>query len=326
MKVKAGNDVVSTIRLAYTARKPVLLEGRHGVGKSQLIEQAADDLGIDCIVRDLSLMEPPDLIGLPVQDNGRTKYSPPSFLPDSGRGLLVFEELNRSERYMMAPCLQLLTARTLNDYRLPDGWLCVAAINPASEGYEVNSLDAALLSRFIRIQIEPDVKSWTDWAAQCDAHPAVVKFVSATPDIFAAEQSNPRSWAYASDVLKAYEQSGIDDEDLLVTAVSGLVGDSLAIALIQSMLADEEAISPDNILEHYEKYRSAVLHWVRMKRIDVINATIHGVQVRLQNGDVASRVATMATLSRNLDIFIKDVPADLGRKLAQAAKQSGAVS
>ena len=326
MKVKSGQAVIDAIKLAYAAGKPVLLEGRHGVGKSQLIEQAADELGISCITRDLSLMEPPDLIGLPVQDNGRTKYSPPSFLPDGGKGLLVFEELNRSEKYMMAPCLQLLTARTLNDYRLPDGWLTVAAINPASEGYDVNSLDSALLSRFIRIQIEPDVKSWCQWANQSDVHPAVVKFVSTTPDIFAGEQSNPRAFSYVSDILKAYEASGVDEENLLVTTVSGLVGDSLAIALIQSMLTDEETISPDNVLEHYEKFRSAVLHWVRSKKMDLINATVHGVQVRLQNVDVAARVATMATLSRNLNVFAKDLPADMGKKLMKTAKQAGAVS
>ena len=155
MKVKSGQAVIDAIKLAYAAGKPVLLEGRHGVGKSQLIEQAASDLGIDCIVRDLSLLEPTDLVGLPLNVNGRTKYSPPSFLPDDGKGLLVFEELNRSEKYMMAPCLQLLTARTLNDYSLPKGWLCVAAINPASDGYDTSQLDPALLSRFVRIEIIP---------------------------------------------------------------------------------------------------------------------------------------------------------------------------
>lgn len=325
MKVRAGKEVVNALRLAFAAKRSVVLESRHGIGKSQLIEQAAKELGIDCIVRDLSLMEPPDLIGLPVNINGRTKYSPPSFLPDSGKGLLVFEELNRSEKYMMAPCLQLLTARTLNDYKLPDGWLCVAAINPASEGYDVNTLDPALLSRFIRIQIEPDVKSWIEWGTKSGIHPAILRYVSTTPNIFDSEFSSPRSFAYASDVLKAYEQSGVDDENLLVTSIAGLLGDSLAIALIQSML-NEELFSPDQILESYEKCRTTILHWVRTRKMDSINACIHGVQVRLQSGDVAARVASMATLSRNLDTFIKDVPPDLGKKLMKAAKQSGAIS
>ena len=67
MKVKAGPDVIDVLSLAHRSNQPVLLEGPHGIGKSELIEQAADALKIGFIVRDLSLMEPPDLIGLPVR-------------------------------------------------------------------------------------------------------------------------------------------------------------------------------------------------------------------------------------------------------------------
>jgi MoxR-like ATPase len=98
----------------------------HGVGKSELIETAAEEIGIKAIVRDLSLMEPPDLVGLPRAAGKTTVFLPPKFLPTRGKGFLVFEELNRCEPYMRAPCLQLLTARKLNDYDLPEGWLAGA--------------------------------------------------------------------------------------------------------------------------------------------------------------------------------------------------------
>ena len=326
MKVKSGQAVIDAIKLAYAAGKPVLLEGRHGVGKSQLIEQAADELGISCITRDLSLMEPPDLIGLPVHDNGRTKYSPPSFLPDDGKGLLVFEELNRSEKYMMAPCLQLLTARTLNDYSLPKGWLCVAAINPASDGYDTSQLDPALLSRFVRIEIVPCVKSWIAWGTDSGVHPAVLRFVSQTPDIFAASESNPRSWAYVSEILRAYQSIGLSDENLLLVTLAGVIGDSLATAFVQASLREEESIPADMILREYEKARTTVRQWVKEKRMDLLNSTVHGVMVSLQNVDTASEVASGATLSRNLGLFIDDLPADLGKKLKKAAKVTGAMS
>ena len=114
ISLPAGDRVVDMIELAYKADLPVLLEGRHGVGKSALLARAAQRLGIDQIVRDLSIMEPPDLVGIPsVAPEGRTRYAPPAFLPSGGRGLLAFEELNRSSRYMQASCLQLLTARRL---------------------------------------------------------------------------------------------------------------------------------------------------------------------------------------------------------------------
>ena len=149
--IKAGRPVVDFIKLCYKANRSPLLEGKHGLGKSELLEQAAAEMGIDFIVRDLSLMEPPDLVGIPRMNGKTTKYLPPDFLPTGGKGILCFEELNRAEKYMIAPCLQLLTARMLNDYCLPAGWLPAAAINPAEdEGYDVHDLDLAMLSRFVR--------------------------------------------------------------------------------------------------------------------------------------------------------------------------------
>jgi MoxR-like ATPase len=99
--IPVGPALLELLVLAYRADQPVLLHGRHGVGKSAVLAAAAAHLGIGLIVRDLSLMEPPDLLGIPrVGEDGRTHYAVPAFLPQTGRGLLVFEELNRCPRYM----------------------------------------------------------------------------------------------------------------------------------------------------------------------------------------------------------------------------------
>ena len=36
----------------------------------------------------------------------------------------MLEELNRAERYIQQPALQLLSARKLHEYELPEGWVC----------------------------------------------------------------------------------------------------------------------------------------------------------------------------------------------------------
>ena len=325
MKVKSGQAVVDVIRLAYAAGKPVMLEGRHGVGKSQLTEQAARELLINIIVRDLSLMEPPDLIGLPYQENGRTKYSPPSFLPDSGKGLLVFEELNRSEKYMMAPCMQLLTARTLNDYRLPDGWMCVAAINPSSDGYDTQEMDAALLSRFIRVTIEADVREFLKWGESNGVHPSISRYLRSTPDIFAVPESNPRAWTWASDILHTHEKAGNGCEGLLTVTISGLVGDALGTAFVQSYLNGEEPILANAIIREYDRNQGTVQQWATMKKTDLLNASAHNVLVALQNVDVCAEVGNSESMRTNLAAFISDLPAEIGKRLMKAAKQAGAL-
>lgn len=325
MKIKAGPEVIDLIVLAHRSNQPPLLEGAHGVGKSQLIEQAARKLGIDFIVRDLSLMEPPDLIGLPTQKNGKTVYSPPDFLPSGGRGILVFEELNRSEKYMMSPCLQLLTARCLNDYRLPDGWLPAAAINPAGEGYDTRELDPALLSRFMRMEVVADMPSWLKWAGGNGIHPTVQQYVGMVPNVF--EGSNPRSWAYVSNVLHAHEAGGGDDRRTLVAAISGLVGEvhAKSFAKIYRGGSGEDTPSAESVLRRYPSIRATLAGWVKAKQTDLLGGVAHGVQVALQNSDLCAEISKSKTMRRNLEDFAKDLPADLGRKVRTAAKNGGAL-
>jgi len=319
MKVKAGKDVTNLIELAYKADKPVLLDGKHGVGKSEIIEQSAKNLGIDCIVRDLSLMEPPELIGLPRHDNGVTRYSPPAFLPTSGKGLLVFEELNRCEKYMMAPCLQLLTARRLNDYVLPRGWLPVAAVNPNDSDYDVNNLDPALLSRFMHIEIVADTRQWIAWAERNSIHASVCRFVRNTPDIF--ESACPRSFKYVSDIMHGYEQDGCDNIDLLTTAISGFIGEASGVSFVQNYLSGEEPLSAEIILsEDYSKHRKAVQAWTKSKRMDLLNASTHNVLVALQDSDIKSKCLQSDKIRISVEDFCRDMPADLAKKIKKALK------
>ncbi len=121
---------------------PELLSGSHGIGKSDFLQEFGGARGLRVHVLDLSLLEATDLTGLPYQDAGRTRFAPPAHLPSAGEGpsMLVLEELNRCDRSVRQPCLQLLTARRLNDYRLPDGCFVVACVNPVEGGYDVDEL------------------------------------------------------------------------------------------------------------------------------------------------------------------------------------------
>src|SRR6478609_8338092 len=92
--VPLGPRVLEVLALGYRARRPVLLEGPTGIGKSEIVRAAAEQLGIGLAILDLSLLEPPDLVGLPVISDGRTRYAVPSILPQEGSGTLLLEELN----------------------------------------------------------------------------------------------------------------------------------------------------------------------------------------------------------------------------------------
>ena len=153
MQVKAGKPLIEMVRLCRESDVPLLLSGRPGIGKSDLLKAAAKELGIGCICRDLSIMDPPDLVQPAGSPGKRHGFCRRNFCREGADGLFIIEELNREDRHMRAPCLQLLTDRCLNDYRLPKGWLPMAAINPFEDGKnDVDDLDEALLSRFTRVE------------------------------------------------------------------------------------------------------------------------------------------------------------------------------
>jgi hypothetical protein len=217
--IPVGPRLEAVLELAYRARRAVLLEGPTGIGKSELVRRVSDKLGIATVVLDLSLLEPPDLVGLPVIIDGRTTYAPPKILPQTGAGILMLEELNRAERYIQQPALQLLTARRLHEYELPPGWVCFAAVNPETSDYQVTPLDRALRARFLSLSVRADRSSWLAWAQTSGVHPAIVALAQQHERIL--DDVPPRTWTYASTVLATLRPEDIADGTLLRDALSG---------------------------------------------------------------------------------------------------------
>jgi MoxR-like ATPase len=318
---RAGRPLIVLTKLLYEADRPFLLVGRHGVGKSEILERAAAELDINYICRDLSLMEPPDLVGLPRLDGPVTRFIPPSFLPAGGRGLLVFEELNRCQSFMRTPALQLLTARSLNDYMLPAGWLPVAAINPPEEGYEVTDLDQALLSRFVRIDVEPDRGEWLAWARDNRVHADIITYVDMDETIFDTPESNPRSWKYASDVLHAAAKA-MAPREALREAIAGVVGPARAAAFFRAIAGDESPLTADDVLS-YPKHGPRLRGWVKDGRLDLVRGSLLAVQKRLQSQGHYDEVRGNIVAWKNLGRFLGDLPGDLREQAAVYFKDRG---
>jgi hypothetical protein len=299
------------ISVVYNADMPLMLHGKHGVGKSEIIVETARLLGLECRVRDLSIMEPPDLAGMPyIGPDRRTHFSPPAFLPSTGRGFLVFEELNRTRRDMIAPCLQLLTARTLNDYTLPTGWVPMAAVNDAAEGYATEELDQAVLSRFLHVQVMPDVEAWVTWARKHQVHERIIAFVEHSPDVFADPQANPRAWTYASNVLVHWEHS-VKDETMLATLLAGVLGDQWALSFIQTYLDNRRPLQAQEILTAYPIHRAVLRQWRDGGHLDTISASIALLKRHIQPQRVCTKLVQDEPQCANVAAFLADIPADL---------------
>jgi hypothetical protein len=156
------------------ARFPVLLRGRHGVGKSQVVYQTAADLGLPIVERRASQMTEGDLLGLPdnrdVQVNGRkaTTFNPPEwFLTACTEPVVLFlDEVDRATTEVRQGIFELCDSRKIAGNTLHPDTVIIAAVNGGEHGaqYQVGEMDPAELDRYTVFDVEPSHEDWLDWA------------------------------------------------------------------------------------------------------------------------------------------------------------------
>lgn len=314
--VPIGERAAAVLALAYRGNRSVLLEGPTGIGKSELVHQVARALGVGFAVLDLSLLEPPDLVGLPVIVDGRTAYATPSSLPVAGRGILLLEELNRADRSVQQPALQLLTARRLHEYELPAGWVPFAAVNPEDGEYQVTPLDPALRSRFLVLKVRADVRSWRAWAANAGVHPVVRKLAASHDDLF--DLVPPRTWTYASDTLHALTAADRENSVLFHDALGGYLPPVWVKRLKDELDRETEVNDPTDaevqlLLSRYHK-DAALQAKLRADRDGGHTDRFHQLAKRLLDfldGPELLRMLDTGTFDPDaLDAVLADMPGD----------------
>ncbi|MGA3347215.1 MAG: MoxR family ATPase, partial [Terracidiphilus sp.] len=189
---------------------PLHIWGACGVGKSQIVAQVADDLDFEFLDVRAVQLDPVDLRGLPRIKDDQTQWVPPKFLPTTGKGILFLDELTSAPQMTQAGCYQLVLDRKLGEYVLPDGWVVIAAGNPASERGVHFSMPRPLRNRFVHLELEADLNDWCKWAVGAGVRPEIIAFLRFKPDLLhtadATSDANawptPRSWEMASNVLR----------------------------------------------------------------------------------------------------------------------------
>ena len=89
-------NLVEKIKRNRKTGVPTFIFGAPGVGKSQMVHQAAD--GDEVIDVRLSMLDPVDLRGLPTVSknaNGESvvEWARPEFIPAEGKGIIFFDEI-----------------------------------------------------------------------------------------------------------------------------------------------------------------------------------------------------------------------------------------
>jgi len=151
-----------------TIRKPVLLRGRHGIGKSQVVYQYAENADMPVVERRASQMTEGDLLGLPSTDGQITSWNPPDWYKAAcDQGVVLFlDEVDRATTEVRQGIFELTDSRKLNGHHLHPDTFIFAAVNGGDHGdqYQVGEMDPAELDRWTVFDIEPTIEDWLTWA------------------------------------------------------------------------------------------------------------------------------------------------------------------
>lgn len=181
-----------------------MIWGPPGIGKSSIVAQTASEHGIGFIDVRLSQLAPTDLRGLPVPENGISRWYPPEFLPRDGEGILFLDELNMAPPAMQGVAQQLILDRRVGSYTVPDGWFIWAAGNRKEDRGSVFDMPAPLANRFVHLNVEPDFDSFKAHAIMIGVQEQILAFLSFRPtllhklDAHQPAWPSPRSWVMAS--------------------------------------------------------------------------------------------------------------------------------
>jgi hypothetical protein len=249
-----------SILTAFKVKRPLFLWGPPGIGKSELVEGIARELGgimYDCR---LGQMEPTDIRGIPFynKDTGKMDWAPPVDLPDEETAsqyplvVLFMDEMNSAPASVQAAAYQLILNRRVGKYRLPDNVVMVAAGNRESDKGVTFRMPTPLANRFIHQEMKVDFASYQEWAVKNRIHKDVVGYLSfAKQDLydFDAKSSSrafatPRSWTFVSELLN---DESVDD-DTLTNLVAGTIGEGLAVKFMAHRKIASRMPNPVDIL------------------------------------------------------------------------------
>ena len=219
------------------ASQNIMLVGRHGIGKSRILEDFFAGRSEKVVTLFLGQMsDPGDLIGLPHLDEktGRTEFMLPYWFPTDGKPVVLFlDELNRARPEVLQTVMDLTLNRKLAGKSLPEGSRIISAVNGGSE-YQLTDLDPALVSRFNIYEFAPSVEDWINWAREEKLDSRIISFIEENPELLDCDENNisenlerspdRRSWERVSKIIESFSEINALHQPM----VSGIVGDRAA--------------------------------------------------------------------------------------------------
>ena len=223
-------------------QRPIILMGPPGIGKTAIMEQIAQELGVGLVSYSMTHHTRQSALGLPFiekKNYGGKEYSVSEYtmseiiasvydlMEETGvkEGILFLDEINCVSETLAPSMLQFLQYKIFGRHRVPDGWIVVTAGNPPEYNNSVREFDMVTWDRLKRIDIEPDYDVWKEYSYNIGIHPSILTYLdSRKADFYKVETTvegksfvTARGWSDLSDMIRLYEKKNLPVTEKLVT-------------------------------------------------------------------------------------------------------------
>lgn len=224
-------DEYGAYMIPSVRQRPILLMGPPGIGKTQIMEQIAQECRIGLVAYTITHHTRQSAVGLPfIQEKvyGGQKYSVTEYtmseiiasvyekIERTGQteGILFIDEINCVSETLAPTMLQFLQCKMFGNQRVPKGWVIVAAGNPPEYNKSVRDFDVVTLDRMKKIDVEENFDVWKEYAYKVGIHPAVISYLDMKRDYFYRIETTvdgklfatARGWEDLSEFIKVYEK------------------------------------------------------------------------------------------------------------------------
>ena len=236
MSVKVDGNLLLEILEETPAEQNIMLMGKHGIGKSQILEKFYSQKGCKVVPLFLGQMsDPGDIIGIPRknEETGHTEFMPPYWFPTDDTPVVLFlDELNRARPEVLQTIMDLALNRTLAGRSLPKGSRIISAVNNGEE-YQLTDLDPALVSRFNIYEFVPSVQDWLLWAGKNNIDERITSYIAANPkaldnqaaaeDLDSLEKTpDRRGWARVSQIISGKDVLSQSHKSIVAGIIGGV--------------------------------------------------------------------------------------------------------
>lgn len=255
------SELLELLSKTIPAHLPILVTGAPGVGKSDIIAQAAAQAKADFFLEFPAISDPTDGKGIPMAEGNIAKWLPferhEHYCSTDKLTVVLLDDLGQAAPAVQSAYMQWILARRIGDRPISPNVTFVAATNRRADRANVIGLLEPVKSRFASIvELVTDLDEWCKHAINCGMPTPLVAFPRFRPQMlhdFKPTQDlvntpSPRTLFNVGRLMLA----GIP-KTLEYDCFSGAAGSGFAAEFCGFLKMYRSLVSPDLIMMNPEK-------------------------------------------------------------------------